>query len=140
MTDTQAAAPVKRKRRTPRRLPDPMQAAMDICGFRSHQARATLAKAIEAFNTLSAENKVIRDAKRSRPQRWADACGAASAGLQDLKDLQEEYQEWHDNLPDSLQQGNTGQLLEAITELDIDSAVDTVSEADGIELPRGFSG
>ena len=35
--------------------------------------------------------------RRSRPQRWRDA-------VQTLMDLQAEYQEWLDSLPDSLQE------------------------------------
>lgn len=56
-------------------------------------------------------------AKRtSRPQLWAQACDAARAALQDmesaservleafseLQGLQEEYQEWYDNMPEQL--------------------------------------
>jgi len=74
----------------------------------------------------------------SRPQQWAAAVAKASEGLEDLKALQEDYQTWLDNLPENLQQSATGELLEAICELELETAYDTVQEADGIDLPRGF--
>jgi len=61
--------------------------------------------------------------KRSRPQRWA-------AALDELRTLQEEYQEWLDNLPEALAHSATAEKLQAITELDLE-------ELD-VELPRGF--
>lgn len=74
----------------------------------------------------------------SRPQRWADACSRATDALSELVELQEEYQEWLDNLPDNLQSGTLADKLNDVTGLDLQSALDTVSEAEGIDLPRGF--
>jgi hypothetical protein len=61
--------------------------------------------------------------RRSRPQRWSDA-------LDELRQLQEEYREWLENLPENLEGSVLHEKLEAICELDID-------ELD-IELPLGF--
>lgn len=61
--------------------------------------------------------------RRTRPRRWKDA-------VETLRALQSEYQAWRDNLPESLADSRTAELLEAVCELDLD-------ELD-LELPRGF--
>ena len=61
--------------------------------------------------------------RRSRPQRWADA-------VDTLRQLQEEYQDWLDNLPENLDGSVLQEKLETVCDLDID-------ELD-IELPLGF--
>ena len=98
-------------------------------------------KALGAFASAPKEKapKAARAKKKqSRASRWSDACTTALAALEDLRALQEEYEEWRDNLPENLQQSPVGEKLDAVCELDIESAVDTVSEAEGIDLPRGF--
>ena len=62
--------------------------------------------------------------RRSRPQRWRDA-------VQTLVDLQAEYQDWFDNLPDNLQASPLAERLEAISEYDLD-------DLEALEPPRGF--
>lgn len=75
---------------------------------------------------------------KSRSTRWSEACIAASIALQDLKDLQDEYQDWLDNLPENLQSSAVSEKLEAVCDLDIEGAIDTVSDAEGMDLPLGF--
>ncbi len=62
--------------------------------------------------------------RRSRPQRWRDA-------VQALVDLQAEYQEWLDSLPDSLQESPVAERLAAICEYDF-------GDLETLEPPRGF--
>jgi len=62
--------------------------------------------------------------RRTRPQRWADAVAT-------LRALQEEYQAWLDNLPESLQDSALADKLQAVCELDLDAMED-------VELPLGF--
>ena len=62
--------------------------------------------------------------RRSRPQRWRDA-------VQILVDLQAEYQDWLDNLPDSLQATSLTERLEEICEYDL-------GDLETLEPPRGF--
>ena len=61
--------------------------------------------------------------RRSRPQRWADA-------IEILRELQGEYQDWLDNLPESLQSSVLAEKLEEVCALDIDQF--------DVELPLGF--
>lgn len=61
--------------------------------------------------------------KRSRVQRWQEA-------VEVLRDLQVQYQEWLDNLPESLQDSTLAEKLQAVCDLDID-------ELD-VDLPKGF--
>jgi len=76
--------------------------------------------------------------RKSRPQRWADAAGRAEEAINELVDLQQEYSDWKDNLPENLGQSVLGEKLEEVCGLDLESAQSTVSEAAGIDLPRGF--
>ena len=62
--------------------------------------------------------------RRSRPQRW-------HAAVEELLELQEDYQAWLDSLPENLQEGSTAQALQAIRDLDL-------SELEAAEPPRGF--
>ena len=61
--------------------------------------------------------------RRSRLQRWADA-------VETLRQLQAEYQDWLDNLPEPLQNSALAEKLQTVCDLDLD-------ELD-IELPKGF--
>lgn len=107
--------------------------------------------------------RVKKPKKLSRPQRWAAAVSAAQSALEnvrtanadlttaleDLRSIQEEYQEWRDNLPENLQNGTLGEKLEAVAELDVEGVSENVetacseveeviSEAESAELPQGF--
>ena len=59
-----------------------------------------------------------------RPQRWAAAVAALVA-------LQDEYRDWLDRLPESLEGSATAEKLHAITELDLDELL-------AIDPPRGY--
>ena len=60
---------------------------------------------------------------RPRPARWA-------AALAELRALQAEYETWRDQMPESLADSKTAELLEGVLDVDLD-AVD-------VDLPRGF--
>ncbi len=62
--------------------------------------------------------------RRSRPQQWNDA-------VQTLLELQEQYRQWQDALPESLAGSATAELLEQVCDLDL-------SVLEAVELPRGF--
>lgn len=104
---------------------------------------------------------MARTISNSRRARWERACAtgrtaleaieAAKADLEgafsDLRDLQQEYQDWNDNLPDSLGNGNSpvSEKLEAVCGLDlpeqvddIDEAAAALDEAEGADLPLGW--
>ena len=61
--------------------------------------------------------------KRSRPERWR-------AAVASLRELQESYQAWRDNLLESLEDSATAELLDAVIAVDLDPL--------DIELPKGF--
>ena len=62
--------------------------------------------------------------RRSKARRWSDA-------VQELADLQAEYQAWLDSLPKNLRPSAVAEHLEPICDLDLDSLQD-------VEPPRGF--
>lgn len=76
--------------------------------------------------------------KMSRPDRWVYHCSNAIEALQALVELQQEYEEWRDNLPENVQDGPTSDKLYEVCDLDIQGALSTVEEAEGMDLPRGF--
>ena len=61
--------------------------------------------------------------RRSRPQRWREA-------VETLMELQAEYQDWLDALPEGLEDSAMAERLREICELDV--------EALDVEPPRGF--
>ena len=61
--------------------------------------------------------------RRPRPKRWA-------AALAELRALQAEYEAWRDQLPESLADSRTAELLEGVCDVDLDQL--------DVELPRGF--
>lgn len=61
--------------------------------------------------------------RRSRPQRWRDA-------VAELIELQADYQEWLDGLPESLADTLTADALHTVCDLDLSGLE--------VELPRGF--
>lgn len=103
---------------------------------------------------------MARAAQPSRPKRWMEAAGKAKeaieaareqlgeveSALDELRSIQEEYQEWKDNLPENLQQSALAEKLDQVCSLDFDLGVEdllndidtVVSEAEEVELPRGF--
>lgn len=60
---------------------------------------------------------------RSRPQRWVDAVGT-------LRALQEAYQAWLDNVPESQRASSLAKKLAVVCSLDLDQL--------DVDLPRGF--
>ncbi len=75
---------------------------------------------------------------KSRAMQWSEAANAAEQAVQVLVDLQQEYQEWKDNLPENLESSPVGEKLEAVCDLDLSGALDTIQEANALDLPQGF--
>lgn len=75
---------------------------------------------------------------KSRAVRWSEACAKAGEGVAELLALQSEYEEWKDNLPDSLQSSPVGEKLETVCSIDLESADTIIGECLDAELPQGF--
>jgi hypothetical protein len=73
-----------------------------------------------------AQLRQLRRARRprSRAERWM-------AAVEELRELQEEYQGWLDNLPESFLDTALGEKLEAVCNLDLEELAD-------IDLPLGW--
>jgi hypothetical protein len=82
--------------------------------------------------------KVAKPKKQSRADRWAAAASEASDAISRLVELQSEYQEWRDGLPENLENSPTAEKLDAVCDLDLQGASDTLDEAAECELPLGF--
>lgn len=102
------------------------------------KSTALSAKATEAARNMS------------RAERWQSAVRKAAIARDDigdalleLADLQSEFEEWRDAMPDNLQGSSTYEKLDAICDLEIDrdavlDPLDFLDEADGIDIPIGF--
>ena len=109
----------------------------------------------------STEDATMAKPNNSRTARWAAACQdaraameavqdaaqAAADSLEALRDIQGEYQDWYDGLPDVSQGTAMAEKLEAVTGLDLDWEADPadldsleaiLDEAEGADLPLGF--
>ncbi len=86
------------------------------------QARYRAAHAADTPATVKVRYRRPAD-RRSRPQRWRDA-------VAELIELQADYQQWLDGLPESLADTPTADALRAVCDLDLS----------GLEVdpPRGF--
>ena len=86
------------------------------------QARYRAAHAADTAATIKLRYRRPAD-RRSRPQRWRDA-------VAELIELQADYQQWLDGLPESLADTPTAEALRAVCDLDLS----------GLEInpPRGF--
>ena len=87
--------------------------------------------------------------EKSRPARWQEAVNAigsamdqVQSAIEDLRNVQSEYQDWLDNLPENLQSSPVGDKLQAIVDIDLDSATseleNLISEAENVDFPQGF--
>lgn len=80
-----------------------------------------------------------RRAKRqSRASQWGDAVERASSAIQELLELQSEFQDWRENLPENLAASPVAEKLDAVVEIDLQSALDAINEAGDADLPLGF--
>src|SRR5262245_17202384 len=100
---------------------------------------------------------------QSRTSRWQEAVAKAveardkvveaadelSTALGDLRDVQAEYEEWRDSLPEGINQSAVADKLNAIVDdISLDSADDpledwqsiseAIDNAEGADLPLGF--
>lgn len=91
---------------------------------------------------LTTEALAMRDMIVNTAQEFADK-------LTELRDLQSEYEEWRDNLPENAQSGATAEKLEAVCDIDLESAADdplsdwdgtvqAIVDAANADLPLGF--
>jgi hypothetical protein len=65
----------------------------------------------------------------SRTKRWFDAAQRAVDALQELVDIQSEFSDWRDNLPENLQSSALAKKLETVCDLDLSSALEAAQEA-----------
>ena len=100
-------------------MPRPLTGEKPMTGAerqaRSRAARVTGAPVVRTRRPVD---------RRSRIQRWNDTIAAAV-------ELQAEYADWLDALPDNQQDSALADALRAIVELDL-------SELQAVEPPRGF--
>jgi hypothetical protein len=74
----------------------------------------------------------------SRSARWAEAVNTADAALTDLIELQQSYEDWRSNLPENFEATALGEKLDAVCDLDLQSALDIIQEAAQLDLPQGY--
>jgi hypothetical protein len=74
----------------------------------------------------------------SRIGSWHFYLERARESLEALQAYQEQYADWEANLPENLQESATAEKLQAIADLDFESALDVLDEAQQTDPPQGF--
>jgi hypothetical protein len=74
----------------------------------------------------------------TRPLPFHDAFQAAAAAIDELLELQSEYQSWLDGLPENLQSSAVSEKLDTVCGLDFEGAQAIIDEANDADLPLGF--
>ena len=122
---------------------------------RTERWSTAIAEAQEALEKARSEVARLNDEIANLVGELEGPLNELDSALDNLRDVQSEYSDWYDNMPDGLREGATGEKLAAITEIDFDSSsfidhdeiefevdldtiTDALSDAEGAELPVGF--
>jgi chromosome segregation ATPase len=122
---------------------------------RADRWSTAITEAQEALEKARSEFDRINDEIADLVGQIEDPLSELDVALDNLRDVQSEYSEWYENMPEGLREGATGEKLAAITEIefdsssfmdhdglefevDLDTITDALSEAEGAELPAGF--
>jgi ABC-type nitrate/sulfonate/bicarbonate transport system substrate-binding protein len=88
---------------------------------------------------------MARRKSNSRTARWGDAAARVEKAAEELteacealKEVQQEYSDWYDNLPEGLQQSAVGEKLSAIQDLDLEPDLSSLEGVADMDLPLGF--
>ena len=87
---------------------------MSNMGLSNAERQRRYRERLKAGQSLSRVRYRAPKDRRSKAQRWSDA-------VQELVDLQAEYQAWLDSLPENLESSAVAERLEDICDLDLDS-------------------
>lgn len=71
-------------------------------------------------------------------QRWDEACGLARQGLETLQEMAEGFGSRFDDMNEGLQASPYGQKCEAMQNLDVADALETLELCEQAEIPLGF--
>ena len=98
---------------------------------------------IKRWSAKQVQIEIEREAKRKDDSRVTnprktDAASSAVTALEELQEMQSEFEDWKEGLPDNLRESAVAEKLDSITEIDFDSAIETVHEAEDADLPLGF--
>jgi len=75
-------------------------------------------------------------AKRKKQNTaWYDACSKAEDAITDMIAMQQEYQNEFDEMSERQQESAKGEKLLALCELQLESALEIIQEAAGLEAP-----
>ena len=76
--------------------------------------------------------------KMTRAERWDYEIVRAQQAIEELVAIQSEFEDWYDSMPENLQGSPTGEMLEEIVNIDLDSAETSINEAAEAQIPKGF--
>jgi chromosome segregation ATPase len=86
-------------------------------------------EARKAADDLDSKFGELRDELADAKDDLENAISQLEERLENLRSIREvEYQSWYDNMPESLQQGPTGEKLSTLLEIDLDQSVPEVPE------------
>lgn len=80
----------------------------------------------------------MRKKPTSRTYRWAKACEGLRNALEQLQEVNQEYTDWREGMPDNLEGSPTHEKLVALEDIDLDELERIIEEAENADLPIGF--
>ena len=115
----------------------------------ARRQRTRAQRFLDSISDAQLNMEEVRVAIENVKEKFADVV----TSVETVKEVQGEYQEWLDNLPEGLRQSPTAEKLEEITNLDFESisedAIDfdsvisevdeILAEAEQVDFPLGFA-
>lgn len=91
-------------------------------------------EAREAFDKVQAKRDEIEGKIGDLVAELNDELGPLQDALNGILDVQCEYQEWYENMPDGLRNGAAGEKLQTITDFEVEYTIDQIGELPEPEL------
>lgn len=76
--------------------------------------------------------------QESRTKRWARLTALADEAISELVDVQQEYREWRDGIPENLEESPVVEKLDAVLEFELEEMQSQIQDMVMAELPLGF--
>lgn len=116
-----------------------IQITVNQKGARAETIQKLVADAIKSKYPEASVNVSRKEPAESRSDRFSEAQSMVADAKSEAESLRDELQDWHDNLPESFQNGEKGESLnEAISQLEEFISGCESAESANVEFPRMY--
>lgn len=102
-------------------------------GLRADTVRELVVQALSAKYPTASVIVQRKEPAESRSDRFSDAQGLVDEAKCEFESLRDELQEWHDNLPENLQDGEKAYQLDSVVS-ELDDVINQCEEVTGAEV------